>query len=78
MFNQLPPKRPWDHTIELTLGALLKDCKVYPLSIREQEELDKFLDEHLKTEHIRSLKSPYYIFLFCKEKGWFLTTYSGL
>jgi len=73
MFNQLPPKRPWDHTIELTLGALLKDCKVYPLSIREQEELDKFLDEHLKTEHIRSLKSPCTTsFFFVKKKDGFL------
>jgi len=58
MFNQLPPRRPWDHAIELTLGALLKDCKVYPLSIRKQEELDKFLDKHLKTGHIRPSKSP--------------------
>jgi len=56
MFDQLPPS--WDHTIELTSGASLKDCKVYPLGIREQEELDKFLDEHLKTGHIRPSKSP--------------------
>jgi len=69
MFNQLPPRRPWDHTIELTLGASLKDYKVYPLSIREQEKLDKFLDEHLKTGCIRPSKSPCAApFFFVKKK----------
>jgi len=42
---------------------------VYPLSIREQEELDKFLDEHLKTGHIRLSKSPCAAsFFFVKKK----------
>ena len=28
---------------------MLKDYKMYPLNIKEQEELDKFLEEHLKS-----------------------------
>jgi len=47
----------------------LKDCKVYPLSIKEQKELDCFLDEHLKTGDIRPSKSPYAApFFFVKKK----------
>ena len=51
-FNELPPRRPCDHAIEIIPGALLRDCKAYPLSAKEQQELDKFLEEHLKTERI--------------------------
>jgi len=47
----------------------LKDCKVYPLSVKEQKELDCFLDKHLKTRHIRLLKSPCMApFFFVKKK----------
>jgi len=68
-FNKLPPQRPWDHAIELISGTILKDCKVYPLSVKEQKELDCFLDEHLKTGHIRPSKSPCAApFFFVKKK----------
>jgi len=70
MFNKLPPQRPWDHAIELIPGAMLKDCKIYPLSPREQEKLNKFLDEHLKSGCIRSSKSSYAApFFFVKKKN---------
>jgi len=58
-FDKLPPRRPWDHAIELIPGATLKDCKVYSLSIKEQKELDCFLNKYLKIGYIRPLKSPY-------------------
>ena len=68
-FDKLPSRRPWDHTIELIPGATLKDYKVYPLSVKEQKELDCFLDKHLKTGHIRLLKSPCAVpFFFVKKK----------
>ena len=68
-FDQLPPRRPWDHAIELIPGATLRDCKIYSLSAKEQEELDKFLDEHLKSGRIRPSKSPYASpFFFVKKK----------
>ena len=52
VFEKLPDRSKWDHAIELTPNATLKDCKVYPLNIKEQEELDKFLEEHLKSGRI--------------------------
>jgi len=68
-FNKLPPQRPWDHTIELIPEATLKDCKVYPLSIKEQKELDCFLDEYLKTGCIKPSKSTCAVlFFFVKKK----------
>jgi hypothetical protein len=57
-FDALPEKRPWDHVIKLKPDAKVVDCKIYPLSLGEQAELDKFLEENLKSGHIRSSKSP--------------------
>ena len=68
-FDQLPPRQPWDHAIELIQGAILRDCKIYSLSAKEQEELNKFLDEHLKSGRIRPSKSSYASpFFFVKKK----------
>jgi len=52
-FAQLPNRKLWDHAIELTPGAQPKGCKVYPLSVTEQGELDRFLTENLETGRIR-------------------------
>ena len=52
VFEKLLDQSKWNHAIELIPNATLKDCKVYPLNIKEQEELDKFLEEHLKSEQI--------------------------
>jgi len=49
VFEKLPDQLKWDHAIELIPNATLKDCKVYSLNVKEQEELDKFLKEHLKS-----------------------------
>jgi len=50
-------------------NATLKDCKIYPLNVKEQEELDKFLEEHLKSGRIRPSKSPCAApFFFVKKK----------
>ena len=42
-FDQLPPKRPWDHANELKPDAKPISSKIYPLSRLEQTELDKFI-----------------------------------
>jgi predicted aspartyl protease len=42
-FAKLPNRKPWDHAIELVPGAQPKGCKVYPISVTEQSELDRFL-----------------------------------
>ena len=57
-FNILPEWCQWDHAIELVPDPKLSNCKVYPMSITEQMELDHFIGEHLKTRHIRPSKSP--------------------
>jgi len=48
---------------------MLKDYKVYPLNVKEQEELNKFLEEHLKSGWIQSSKLPCAApFFFMKKK----------
>jgi hypothetical protein len=56
-FDELPAWKPWDHAIELIPDAQNKSCKVYPLSILEQEQLDKFLEENLTSGRICPSKS---------------------
>jgi hypothetical protein len=57
-FDKLPDERTWDHAIELIPDATPAGCKVYPLSPKEQKELDVFLEENLATGRIRPSKSP--------------------
>ena len=68
-FDKLPDRRPYDHVIELVKGARPVDCKVYPLTLSEQEELDEFIEENLRTGRIRPFKSPMASpFFFIKKK----------
>ena len=53
MFDTLPP----DHAIELELGSKPTNCKVYLLSLKEQVELNAFLEENLHTGRIHLSKS---------------------
>src|SRR6267378_2023102 len=65
-----PPKRPWDHAIELkpeTPNVI--DCKIYPLMQAEDQALVTFLNEQLNKGYIRPSKSPYTsLFFFIKKK----------
>ena len=55
-----PPAREWDHKIELTEDAPASfNMKIYPMSKKEQEEEDKFLDENLAKGYIVPFDSPY-------------------
>jgi hypothetical protein len=67
-FAKLPNRKPWDHAIELVPGAQLKGCKVYPLLVTEQAELDNFLTENLETGRIRPSKSPMASLVFFIKK----------
>ena len=68
-FDELPPRRPWDHAIELLPGNHKVNCKMYNLTSVEQKELDEFLEENLKTGRIRPSKSPFAsAFFFIKKK----------
>jgi hypothetical protein len=56
-FDSLPERRAWDHAIKLVPDAKLSSCKVYPISLLEQKELDAFIAEGLSTCRNRPSKS---------------------
>jgi hypothetical protein len=58
--SKFPPSCKWDHKIKLTENAPASfNCKVYPMSRREQEAEDSFLDKNLAKGYIVPLDSPY-------------------
>ncbi|GBE77937.1 hypothetical protein SCP_0108190 [Sparassis crispa] len=56
--ERFPETRPWDHAIDLKPDFIPRDCKVYPLSLKEQGAMDDFLEENLRKGYIRPSKSP--------------------
>src|SRR5258706_13269820 len=57
-FDELPPRKVWDHTIDLSPGTELPRSQTFPLSPTEQKELDDFLRENLANGRICPSKSP--------------------
>jgi hypothetical protein len=57
-FDSLPERCKWDHAIELEREPSPRFCKVYPMTLTEQMEMDAFLEEALATGCIRQSKSP--------------------
>ncbi len=68
--QRFPPKRPWDHAIDLKPDTPnVIDCKVYPLTQEEDKALVAFLEEQLKKGYIVPSISPYTSpFFFVKKK----------
>jgi len=65
----LPSRGEEDHKIELMDTAPASfNCKVYPLSHKEQEAEDKFLDENLAKGYIVPSHSPYGFLTFSVPK----------
>jgi len=63
MFGKVESKRmlvrkACDHTIDLNDDFKASKARVYPLSRNEKEEVQKFVDEHLKKGYIRPSKLP--------------------
>ena len=57
--QRLPEHQPWDHAIDLEPDAVKHwKIKSYPMSPNEQEELDKFLKEHVAKGYLVPSKSP--------------------
>ena len=54
----MPVRKAWDHAINLNDDFKASKARVYPLSRNEKEEVQKFVDEHLKKEYIRPSKLP--------------------
>src|SRR5258705_13302513 len=57
-FDELPPRKVWDHAIDLSPGTELPCSQMFPLSPAEQKELDNFLWENLVNGRIHPSKSP--------------------
>ena len=56
--ERMPVRKVWDHAIDLNDDFKASKARVYPLSRNEKEEVQKFVDEHLKKGYIRPSKSP--------------------
>ena len=58
--KKFPPSCPCNHKIELTAEAPAKfNCKTYPMSLKDQEAENQFLDENLEKGYIVPSESPY-------------------
>ena len=54
--ERMPVRKVWDHAIDVKEDFKPSKAKVYPLSRNEREEVQKFVDEHLKKGYIRPSK----------------------
>jgi len=55
--ERMPVQKVWDHAIDVKEDFKPSKAKVYLLSRNEREEVQKFVDEHLKKGYIRPSKS---------------------
>ena len=68
-FNTLPPRRDFDHAIELKELFMPKVAKIYPLNPQEVDTCRDFIEENLKMGWIWPSKSPQASpFFFIKKK----------
>ena len=57
--ERMPTRKPYDHAIEFEEGAKLpKPAKIYPLSPKECNSLNEWINEELRKGYIRPSKSP--------------------
>ena len=56
--ERMPVRKVWDHAIDLNDDFKASKARVYPLSRNKKEEVQKFVNEHLKKGYIRPSKSP--------------------
>ena len=54
----MPTRKTWDHAIDLKEEFKASKARVYPLSRNEREEVQQFIQDHLRKEYIRPSKSP--------------------
>ena len=68
-FDTLPPRRDFDHAIELKESFTPKVAKLYLLNPEELTACQIFVDENMKTGRIQPSKSPQASpFFFVKKK----------
>ena len=67
--GELPPRRPFDHGIDLKETFVPKVAKSYPMNPKEMEACKAFTDEHLKSGKIRKSQPPQAsLFFFVQKK----------
>ena len=66
--ERMPTRKIWDHMIDLKEEFKTSKARVYPLSRNERKEVQQFVQDHLRKEYIRSLKSPQTSLVFFVEK----------
>jgi len=80
--KRMPVRKVWDHAIDLNDDFKASKARVYPLSRNEKEEVQRFVDEHLKKGYIRPSKSPQtspVFFVGKKNRGkWMVMNYRRL
>ena len=67
-FKRMLVRKVWDHTIDFKDNFKASKTRVYPLFRNKKEEVQKFVNEHLKKEYIRSSKSPQISLVFFVNK----------
>ena len=55
--ERMPVRKVWDYAIDVKEDFKPSKAKVYPLSRNEREEVQEFIDKHLKKGYIRPSKS---------------------
>jgi len=66
--ERMSVRKVWNHAIDLRDDFRASKARVYPLSRNKKEEVQKFVDKHLKKGYIRSSKSPQTLLVFFIEK----------
>jgi len=56
--EKVPTRKIWDHAIDLKEEFKASKAQVYPLFRNEREEVQQFIQDHLRKGYIRPLKSP--------------------
>jgi len=56
--ERMPTRKIWDHAIDLKEEFKASKVQVYPLSRNEREEVQQFIQDHLRKGYIRPSKSP--------------------
>ena len=57
--ERMPVRKPYDHGIDFEEGASLpRPAKLYPMSPKERNSLDEWIDEESRKGYIRKSKSP--------------------
>jgi len=69
--ERMPVRKVWDHAIDLKEDFKVSKAKVYPLSRNKRDEVQKFIEDHLKKGYIQpsKLQQTLPVFFVGKKDG---------